>query len=285
MKLITALALLVATLPAASLGATAGCGKALSSLKAGVNTVTVNGKTREWILTLPQNYNNTKPYRFIFGIHWLGGNMNDVANGGTINPYYGLQALSNGSTIFVSPNGLKAGMGTGWPNTDGEDIAFIQEILKATNAELCIDEKLRFSTGFSYGGGMSHSIACTLAKDFRAVAVQSGALLSGCAGGTDPVAYYIQHGVSDSVLPISGGRALRDTFVKNNGCKTQTPSEPAKGSKTHILTKYEGCMEGKPVWWTAFDGDHTPIPADAKGTNKDDTFTTKAVWEFFEMFK
>ena len=131
---------------------------------------------------------------------------------------------------------------------------------------------------------MSYSVACSMGKDFRAVAALSGALLSGCNGGTDPVAYYGQHGISDQVLNITMGRQIRDTFVKNNGCTVQSPPEPQKGSKTHILTKYAGCATDKPVWWTAFDGDHTPIPADGGPSNKNSTFSVPQVWEFFSQF-
>ncbi|KAF2834337.1 carbohydrate esterase family 1 protein [Patellaria atrata CBS 101060] len=284
MKLNIAALLFASTLFAEGLAATPGCGKQPSKIKAGVNTVTVNGKSRQWILTLPDNYDNTIPYRLIFGVHWLGGNMNDVANGGMINPYYGLPSLVNGSAIFVAPNGLENGGYSGWANTNGEDIAFIQEILKATNDDLCINEKLRFSMGFSYGAAMSYSIACTLPNDFRAVAALSGGPISGCVGGTSPVAYYGQHGISDQTLPIAMGRQMRDRFATNNGCTTREAKEPVVGSKTHIVTKYEGCMEDKPVWWTAFDGDHTPIPTDT-GSNKDTTYTGAAVWEFFSQFK
>ncbi|KAF2268867.1 putative esterase [Lojkania enalia] len=259
--------------------ATTGCGKTPTSIKTGTNTMTVNSKNREWILTLPADYNNTNPYRLIFGLHWLSGSMTDVANGGAIQPYYGLPPLMNNSAIFIAPNGLNRG----WGNAGGEDITFIREIMKKLDAELCIDEKLRFSLGFSYGAAMSYSIACTMGKDFRAVAALSGALLSGCAGGTDPVAYYGQHGISDQVLPIALGKQIRDTFVRNNGCTPQTPIDPTSGSRTHILTKYSGCAADKPVWWTAFDGDHTPVPSDM-GANKDTTFTTQAVFEFFSQF-
>lgn len=273
-------ALLATTFTSTVLADTPGCGKAPSTIKAGLNTVTVNGKSRQWTLTLPSNYDNTKPYRLIFGIHWLGGTMNDVVTGTSTKPYYGLPDLANGTAIFVAPDGLRGSMGTGWPNTGGEDIAFMQEILKATDANLCINEKLRFSTGFSYGGGMSHSIACSFGDQFRAVAVLSGALLSGCASGSTPVAYYGQHGISDQVLPVASGRQIRDTFVQRNGCTKQEPREPTRGSQQSVLTKYEGCQPDKPVWWNAFDGDHTPVPLGGKET----TFTYARVWEFFSQF-
>src|SRR6187551_3533354 len=114
--------------------------------------------------------------------------------------------------------------------------------------------------GFSYGGAMSYSLACSRPDVFRAVAVMSGSLLSGCSGGTKPVAYYGQHGVKDSVLNISGGRSLRDRFVANNNCTKTTAPEPAAGSRKHIKTVYTGCSEDHPVVWTAFDGDHTSLP-------------------------
>ena len=73
---------------------------------------------------------------------------------------------------------------------------------------------------------MSNALACTLPDVFRAVAVLSGAQLSGCAGGTQPIACLGSHGISDSVLNISQGRALRDRALRNNGCQSQQAPEP-----------------------------------------------------------
>ncbi|WP_460518312.1 cellulose binding domain-containing protein [Flindersiella endophytica] len=109
---------------------------------------------------------------------------------------------------------------------------------------------------------MSYALACGRANVFRAVAVFSGAQLSGCGGGTQPIAYLGIHGIGDSVLNISQGRSLRDRFVANNGCTPQNPREPASGSLTHITTAYSGCRAGYPVVWAAFDGGHLPGPVD-----------------------
>ena len=93
---------------------------------------------------------------------------------------------------------------------------------------------------------MSYAVACARPTVFRAVAVLSGANLSGCNGGTQPVAYFGIHGIHDSVLNISQGRSMRDTFVRNNGCTSQSPQEPAWAA-THIITTYWGCRAGYPV--------------------------------------
>ncbi|KAH7380608.1 hypothetical protein BKA66DRAFT_419786 [Pyrenochaeta sp. MPI-SDFR-AT-0127] len=255
---------------------TAGCGKTVT-LTSGTKSITVNGKQRRWILRIPQNYNNTQPYRFIFGLHWLSGDMTSVDGGNA--PYYGLQTLAQNSTIFVSPDGLNKG----WANQGGEDIAFLDTIRKQVEDDLCVDEKLRFSLGFSYGGAMSYSLACSSGKDFRAIAVLSGATLSGCSGGNAPIAYYGQHGVKDSVLPIERGRQIRDKFVQLNGCQPKNAPEPPENSRQRITTVYDGCKY--PTQFTAFDGNHVALPNDAGNDAGLQSFTPGEVWKFFSQFK
>lgn len=258
--------------------ATAGCGKT-PTLTSGTKTVTVNGKQRRWILRIPDGYNKTQPYRLIFGLHWRDGDMTSVDGGSA--PYYGLKALAKNSAIFVAPDGLNKG----WANQGGEDITFIDTIRQQIENDLCVNEKLRFSLGFSYGGAMSYSLACSRAKDFRAIAVLSGALLSGCSGGNDPIAFYGQHGVRDSVLPISMGRDIRDRFVKNNGCQNMQAREPAKNSRQHIMNVYQGCKSDYPTQWTAFDADHVALPGDTGGDAGVNSFTPADVWKFFSQFQ
>jgi len=260
--------------PPTSTGGTAGCGK--SPISSGRYTTTVNGRTREYLVRVPDNYDSSRPYKLIFGLHPLGGSMDQISQSN----YYGLLPLSNNSAIFISPQGLDQG----WANNGGEDIQFIQAMVNHADTSLCVDPRQRFSTGFSYGAAMSYSIACSLANQFRAVAVRSGATLSGCAGGTDPVPYLAFHGIQDNVLPISSGRMLRDTFVRNNGCNQQNAPEPNAGSLTHIKTEYSGCREGYPVIWIAYDGGHVFSPGDGTTGESSNSFAPGETWNFFSRF-
>lgn len=257
----------------------AGCGKA-PTLTSGTRNIQSNGQNRSYILRIPDNYDNTRPYKLIFGFHWLGGTANDVATG-NLQPgggwaYYGLLSRSDNSAIFVAPQGLN----NGWPNGGGVDTAFTDAMLEQIQGDLCVDSTQIFSTGFSYGGGMSYSLACARPQVFRAVAVLAGGPISGCTGGTEPVAYMGVHGLSDNVLPIALGRSLRDTFVRNNGCPAQSPPEPTQGSGTHTSFTYTGCAEGYPVAWHAFDGGHTPIAPDNGAT-----WIPDETWKFFSQFE
>ncbi|WSA42675.1 ricin-type beta-trefoil lectin domain protein [Streptomyces sp. NBC_01808] len=264
---------------------TAGCGQA-PTLTSGTHTISSSGQNRSYILRIPADYDNTHPYRLIFGMHWLGGTANDVDSGGSDGynwSYYGLRRLAdstNNGTIFVAPQGLN----NGWANSGGQDVTLVDDILREIEAGLCVDTAQVFSAGFSYGGAMSYALACGRATVFRAVAVYSGANLSGCSGGTQPVAYMGLHGLRDNVLPISSGRGLRDTFVRNNGCTQQNPPEPGQGSLTHIVTAYSGCKSGYPVVWAAFDGGHDPGPIDGSTGGGWRTWTSGEVWKFFTQF-
>ncbi|WKU06873.1 cellulose binding domain-containing protein [Micromonospora sp. HUAS LYJ1] len=267
------------------LAATAGCGKT-PTLTSGTRTISSGGQNRTFILRIPDNYDRNHPYRLIFAFHWNGGTATEVDSGGTSGypwSYYGIRALANNSAIFVAPQGI----GNGWANTGDRDLTFVDDMMRQIESDLCVESTQRFAMGFSYGGGMSYAIACARASAFRAVAVYSGGQLSGCNGGTQPIAYIGIHGLRDNVLPISTGRSLRDRFVRNNGCTPQNPPEPAQGSLTHTVTYYSGCRAGYPVAWAPFDGGHAPNAVDGTAdvyAPGEKSWTRPVVWSFFTQF-
>ncbi|MEU7834393.1 cellulose binding domain-containing protein [Nonomuraea sp. NPDC049129] len=268
-----------------ALAPSTGCGKA-PGLASGTRSIQTGGKNRSYILKIPDSYDMNHPYRLVFGFHWLGGTATDVATGQTVQrdvwAYYGLLRLANNTTIFVAPQGFN----NGWGNANGEDLTFVDDMVRQIEGALCVDTTQLFATGFSYGGAMSYAIACSRANVFRAVAVQSGGQLSGCGSGTQPIAYMGIHGIRDNVLNISGGRSLRDRFVRNNGCTAQNPPEPAQGSLTHRVTTYSGCSAGHPVVWAAFDEGHIAAPQDgAGGDSGSRTWVPAEVWKFFTQFQ
>ncbi|WP_194822905.1 cellulose binding domain-containing protein [Micromonospora sp. S-DT3-3-22] len=270
---------------AGPLAATAGCGKT-PTLTSGTRTISSGGQNRTFILRIPDNYDRNRPYRLIFAFHWNGGTATEVDSGGTSGypwSYYGIRALANNSAIFVAPQGI----GNGWANTGDRDLTFVDDMMRQIESDLCVETTQRFAMGFSYGGGMSYAIACARASAFRAVAVYSGGQLSGCNGGTQPIAYIGIHGLRDNVLPIATGRSLRDRFVRNNGCTPQNPPEPAQGSLTHTVTYYSGCRAGYPVAWAPFDGGHAPNAVDGTAdvyAPGEKSWTRPVVWNFFTQF-
>ncbi|KAH9079922.1 hypothetical protein Ae201684P_007630 [Aphanomyces euteiches] len=250
----------------------AGCGKP-AGIASGTYSINVNGKNRQYILRVPQNYNPTTGYKFIFALHWLSGTMNDAASieGG----FYGLQALAKESAIFVAPDGLNRG----WGNAGGEDVKLMDAIMDKIESNLCVDTTQRYATGFSFGAGMSYALACGRADKFRGVALYAGAQLSGCDGSSKPIAFWSTHGIYDSVLPIASGRALRDHFLQVNGCQAKNAPEPGY-NEVHTKTVYT-CKAGYPVWYYGHNGGHV---ADPKDPGQSFSWAPAEVWSFISQF-
>jgi predicted esterase len=175
---------------------------ASAARSAGSNNVQVHNQTRSYVIHLPDQYDNNKAYRVIFAFHATGGSAKSTANS-----YYGMLSQGGKDSILISPQGNGASLPggakasgslagvagglAGWWHVGGKygesDIDFIDKILDATDAELCVDTNRRFSTGFSFGGVISYSLACLRSDKFRGVSVQSGAnldvVLKGMATG------------------------------------------------------------------------------------------------------
>jgi poly(3-hydroxybutyrate) depolymerase len=254
-----------------------GCGKTPpASMRYSID---VSGMTREYILSVPSNYDANHPYLLIFAWHPWGGSAMQVAGTGN-SGYYGLKGTSMNQAILVSPEGLDFnGQGLGWGNTNGQDIAFLNAMLAQFKSTMCIDQNRIFSTGFSFGGMMSNAVGCSGLA--RAIAPMAGnSTVSGCVNGTTPVAYMGFHGTHDSVVDISGGQKARDVFVKRNGCSSTTvPSSPswcdglASNYQPCTCVSYQGCMPGYPVTWCEYNADHQAAP------NSGPT-----LWSFFTQF-
>jgi poly(3-hydroxybutyrate) depolymerase len=210
----------------------------MNPLKSGQATIDVSGMSRQYTLKVPDNYDANHPYRLIFSFHWLNGTMQNIANGsGTAKAYYGLWDLANGSTIFVAPQGISNGWSdTGRSSTKGgQDIQLTQALYDKITSSMCIDKTRVFSEGFSMGGSMSYAVACALPDLFRAVAVHSGGPMTGCVQHTKAVAYFMTHGINDSVCTYPGyGVPQINDFAKVNGCMTATLPTPSSAQASCI---------------------------------------------------
>ena len=253
-----------------------GCGSP-AGLSSGRASIDVAGKTREYILQVPEDYDPNQPYRLIFGWHPWGGSAQQIESRG----YFGLESEIDGQAILVAPEGQDfRGNGLGWGNAGGEDIDFLHAMLDRFDSQLCIDENRIFSTGFSFGAMFSFTLACSQDSRMRAIAPQAGnATTSGpCEDGTRSVATMAFIGSDDTLL--AGHRRAVDILVERNGCSTQ--AEPLQASWCDGLdadnqpcscVEYPGCKEGYPVIACEYQAGHQFAP-NAGAT----------LWGFFSQF-
>lgn len=273
----------------------AGCGRA-RTLQDGTQVLASGGVDRTYFLQTPDEYDANHPHRVVFMFHWNYGSIDAIVNPpdadrNTDRPLYGMGDLTDDQTIFVVPQGLvNAGGGAGWANPNNRDVNFTDEMLAAISADLCIDTSRVFTTGFSYGAGMSVALACVRPEKFRAAVVYAPAFISGVqpAQCTTPIAFFESHGVDDPIINYQTGLNVLSTFTGLNGCTAATPPEPAPDG--HTCVSYDGCSA--PTRFCSFGaGQGNPFNTSLRGhypTSKDPGQATSWVpaeaWAFITQF-
>jgi polyhydroxybutyrate depolymerase len=262
-------------------GITAGCGAITWPMGGTANPqmldVTTNGATvaRQFYFALPANYTSSHAYRVVFAWHYAGGTAVMVAGtGGGAGRYYGLLPLLP-DTIFITGQGLMDAQGrTGWPNTNGQDVAFARAMVDWANTNFCVDKTRVMSAGFSYGAIMSHTVACQMPDVFRAVGLMAGSLIGRATSCLNhPIAAWMTHGTADSAaiggVDFASGEAARDRIVALNHCAATTqPTTPSP------CVAYDGCDAGEPVVWCPVQDEMHVIPS----------FAPAAIATFFSQF-
>lgn len=247
-----------------------GCGKAPTLKNSTSNsnpspiTISVAGTNREYAIRWPDSYDNAHPYRLILDLHGYGGTYKETAG----ENYFGLWTPSNGSTIFIALSAIE----TDWRT--GDNLAYVDAVLKAVEADLCIDTSRVMLEGFSQGAAETWQLVCSRPGVFRAAVGHSG---GGVTNPTscEPIPYLGSGGLQESVTQTT----QTDQFAKWNGCTVATlPKAPTGG---HACTSYTGCPEAAPVRWCNYDGPHTPLPTDS-GTST--SWMPSETWPFFSQF-
>lgn len=211
----------------------------------------------------PSNYDNTHPYRLILDFHGATGKDTDLGPS-----YFGLFDLSNNSTIFVAPSAS----GGIWSLST--DLPFVDQILTAVEADLCIDTSRVEIEGFSQGAAMVWNLACQRPGVFRAAVGHSAGGLA-APSTCKPIPYFGSGGLQENVTQTT----QTDQFAKFNACTVASLPTAPKGA--HVCTSYSGCPAADPVRWCNFDGPHTPSPSDS---GKSSSWMPAEVWQFLSQF-
>ena len=248
--------------------------------------MTSAGLSRQYIIDIPANYDKNKPYRLIFAMHMMGGNMNTMVN----NKFYGLKTYAdrdNVPVIFVAPQGYTDG--SPWRGRDDKDHVFFADMLALFKDKLSVDTSRVFCCGFSFGAMVTYSLSLDFQKDLRAVACYAPANWNIYLPGNkhEPLAFYSTTGTTDGTCRYvnsderkQGGKYCVLTHLEDNGV-ADLPEIPIATTPTHVTTEFKGCVEEYPVVFGSFVGGHTDNARDP-GTNVN--WIAKETWDFFMRF-
>lgn len=248
---------------------------------------------RTYLLHVPRTYSTTKPQPLVLLFHGHGSNASHFEQ------VTGFSALADQHDIIaVYPQGVVGQDGqTGWdthrgrdPTTD--DVAFVSALLARLHGQLCIDPGRVYAAGFSNGGGMTATLACTLPEPFAAVAVVSGDFYpqpGGCHPSR-PLAILEIHGTADALNPYDGSSDLRYPsvadwvagWVARDGC-VGAPTTATTGQvvsldwaacRSAAQVLHVRLVGGKHIW----PGGNVPAGAPAVDRAYD---ASAAIWAFF----
>lgn len=197
-------------------------------------------------------------------------------------------------------------------NAAVDDVGFVRALIDAVSAEVCVDPKRVYATGFSNGGLLSHRLGCELSDRIAAIAPVGGGL-GHLDLDRDPAAAVFEcrpsrpvpvlhiHGLQDGCYPFEGGRGngisseeklsiprTMAVWRERNACQASPRVTYRKGEAE--CRAYQGCRADTELC-TIGDGGHA-WPGSAQrssfgiwicggGVVSRDLPANDVIWDFF----
>lgn len=261
-------------------------------------TLTVDGVERNYVLSVPDNYDGSQALPLLVVLHGRGGDGLEMAEAAGFG-----DVPTQNSAIIVYPDGIDNQWNYIFGEETHDDTGFIRALLEETTANYTIDDSRIYLTGYSNGGLMAVRLRCEMADTFAAVAVLGAtmtiSLAQNCADA-DPLPFLLLLGDRDEMFPWNGHMRAQDGVVFGTfsvaqtlsymaslnqcGPATATTDLTAQRSIVRVIQqRLQDCADGTEVLLYALpDVPHVwPVPAlvlleaGGVGTIQD------AVWAFF----
>ncbi len=252
---------------------------------------------REFILQVPQNYNENIPTPLIINMHGFGDCASDYSE--TIGDFYNFSELANEENIIVVyPQGAyrpekedrywEPG-DNGIDNIYENDVYFIEELIASLKNEYNINSEMIYACGYSNGGMMAYSLACNSSSLFAAIGIMSGTMLDEDCVINKAVPIIKFHGIEDWVLPYNGNvwyQSVEEVihfWLDQNNINSSSLSSTQLNGGNVILDTYSGGNDNSCIaLYTIheeFDkpGDHVWFSEAIEGITPN-----KIMWNFFK---
>jgi polyhydroxybutyrate depolymerase len=224
------------------------------------------GTSRSFIYYAPAGLDPNKPVPLVIvphGTNMSGAGMFDLTNYSQIAEREKFIAIfpdgedGPGSLVPWNVGDGVCGLGS-FVAAGGNDLGFMDDLLKFAQADQCIDEQHIFMSGFSMGGYFSNENGCMNPK-IRAVGPHSGGTheFSKCVNKRKPAIVF--HFKGDSLIDYTCGTGAKDNWVKLNGCMPANPD--IVKVKSGQCEYYKGCPADGQVALCSFDGGDGALPA------------------------
>ena len=249
------------------------------------------GRTREYLLHVPRNYDRAKPAPLVISLHGAGG-------------WPVLQMEMSGWNRVADEEGFivvyPAGASTIGPRIWGvRDVRFISDLIDKLQATYNIDPRRIYANGLSNGGGMSFVLSCTMSDRIAAIGIVGAANSVPWSWCKDrrPVPMISFHGTADSMAPYNGGTSwvapspfpAVPTWTANWARRNQCGDHPIESAVAPDVTRreYTHCAaDAAVVLYTIVKGGHSwpggpAFPEWFVGRTTHSIDATREMWAFF----
>lgn len=264
------------------------------------NTFNIDGRSRKYLLHLPDNLKNDAP--LVFVIHGYGDSskgMHEFTKMDSIADKYGFAVCYPEAT--VGTDGLRS-WNVGYSNYKVNDIGFISSLASFLQKKHKLSIKNTFCTGMSNGGDMTIQMACLKPGLFKAVAPDVGCMMywlyDSCKvksiapifminGTKDRTTFWEGEKNYPAIGPngYMGTRQMADLFIGLNKCmqvKIDTlPDINKKDSSFVVREKHYNCTNNTQIWLYSIVGGGHDWPG-ARGNM--DFLASEEIWLFFSQY-
>lgn len=244
---------------------------------------------RSYVVYIPPGYDHENPAPLVLSFHGYSNSPQQQEDWSGLS-----EKAARAGFVLVYPSGT--GAISGWNGGDCcgsmvDDVGFVGALLDTLQAELCIDPRRVYATGFSNGGFLSHRLACELPDRIAAIAAVAGLMgIDDCAPAR-PMPVLQMHGTGDFVVPYGGSAVLgfesvAETiagWVERDGCR----GEPVVSYMQDEVTceRHEDCDAGVEVELCTIEGGGHTWPGGADifgaGPTTQSLSANDRLWDFF----
>jgi len=249
-----------------------------------------DGMNREYILYVPNSYDENSATPILFNFHGFGGSANQFISRADMRAEAELNSF-----ILVYPQGSCLDGVPHWNpcpidgdnKSSADDLGFFEAMVNEISSEYTVDMERIYAAGFSNGGMMAFGLANYKSDLIAAVASVSGSMLDCLETPSHPMPVLHLHGTSDGVLPYNGDASFNSVqntldYWTNFNNTVSTPTINIDNTSGMTIEQYvydQGDNSVSVEHYKYIGGEHTWFNETYQGQN-----ASKLVWDFMSRY-
>jgi len=172
-------------------------------LNTNAQAIVHDGITREYILYVPNSYDETSATPILFNFHGFGGSASQFLSRADMRAEAELNSF-----ILVYPKGSCLDGSSHWNpcpidgdnKSSADDLGFVEALVNEISSQYNLDMERIYAAGYSNGGMMAYGLANYKSNLIAAVASVSGSMLDCLETPSHPMPVLHLHGTNDGVI-------------------------------------------------------------------------------------